>query len=153
MITDAQYVEFLQRLGADQRGANPLTLGEFEQSFIGSFIGAQRQSLWLTEKRRGVTDKMWRKHGPDLGFPHPLDTVTERPAIAPADPAGCEYLVKDDETQRQRRCNEPAVCRESKQMGTKGLRYCETHKTAVQRAFPKIVLIAIEPQRHRDTET
>jgi len=145
-ITDAQYVSFLQRLGADQRGKNPLVLTEWEQQFIGAFIMSARQHQWMTEGRRKSTDKMWMRYGGELGLPHPLDTVAERPAIAPASPTGCEYLVKDDDTGRQRRCNETAVCRESRQMGKMGLRYCETHKVAVKRACPKIVLIALRSE-------
>ena len=137
MITDLQYYKFLQKLLADQRGKNPLTLTEWEAQFTGSFSAASRQTLWLTEGRRQAVDRMWRKLGPELQFPHPLDTVHERPKLAPADPSGCEYIVKDG---LQRRCNEPAEFQEPGR-----LRYCKMHAEAVElamkRAGSKIALI------------
>ena len=146
MITDAQYVEFLKRLGADQRGGNSLNLTEWESQFLGTFMLSPRQDRWMTEGRRKSTDKMWMRYGGELSFPHPLDTVPEAQSAAlcrdAATADGCEYLVRDD-AGPQRRCNEPAVCRESRAGGTKGLRYCETHKEAVLKAFPKIVLIKL----------
>lgn len=137
MITDYQYYEFLQKLLADQRKKNGLILGEWEQNFLASFSASSRQTLWLTEGRRAAVDRMWRKLGPELQFPHPLDTVHEQPRLAPADPSGCEYIVKDG---LQRRCNEPAEFQEPGR-----LRYCKIHAEAVElamkRAGRKIALI------------
>ena len=47
----------------------------------------------------------------------------ERPRMADADPAGCEYLVKLDGVYRH--CNEPATCQEPGR-----LRYCSMHGEA-----------------------
>jgi hypothetical protein len=131
MTTDFQYLGFMKRLAEDQRGKNGLILSEWEQKFLASFVQAQRQSLWFTPGRREATDRMWRRLGPELNFPHPLDTVAERPALAPADASGCEYLVRD-EAGRQRRCNEPATCREPGR-----LRYCEAHGETVRLAMKR----------------
>ena len=130
MITDFQLIEFLQKLLADQRGKNPMILTDWEQQFLGSFSATSRQTLWLTNGRRAAVDRMWRKLGPELNFPHPLDTVTERPQIAEADPSGCEYLVRLDG--RQQRCNEPATLREPGR-----LRYCRIHGEAAVKAMDR----------------
>lgn len=130
MITDLQFIEFLQKLLADQRGKNPMILTEWEQQFLGSFSATSRQTLWLTNGRRAAVDRMWRKLGPELNFPHPLDTVTERPKMADADPTGCEYLVRLDG--RQQRCNEPATLREPGR-----LRYCQIHGEAAVKAMER----------------
>ena len=124
MITDHQYQGFMDKLSADQRLQNRLNLPEWEVNFLASYQRSSRPALWFTPGRRPVVDKMWMKWGPDLGYPHPLDTINGPTPIAPADPAGCEYLVRGEDG-RQQRCNEPAVCRESRQMGKLGLRYCE----------------------------
>ncbi len=87
-------------------------------------------TLWFTEGRRLAADRMWMKHGGELNIPHPLDAVKGPPPIADADPAGCEFLVRDEDTQRQRRCNEPAVCQEPRH-----LRYCQAHKEQVERSM------------------
>jgi hypothetical protein len=135
MITDAQYQEFMMKLAADQAGKNPLMgLNEFEQSFLASFRQSSRPSLWFTEKRRLVTDKMWRKHGPDINFPHPQDNAEcgVRSAELKADADGCEYFIRE---QPQRRCNEPAEWCE-RFAGRKGLRYCTAHKEQVEKRCP-----------------
>ena len=138
MITDLQYYEFLHKLLADQRGRNPMILGDWERCFLGSFSASSRQTLWLTEGRRKSVDRMWRKLGPELNFPHPLDTVHERPKIPEADADGCQYLVRLDG--RQQPCNDPATCQEPGK-----LHYCTMHwqavEKAMQRAGKKIALI------------
>jgi hypothetical protein len=140
MITDAQYVEFLWKLANDQARPNGLLgVTDWEQEFLRSFVRSSRPSLWITTGRRPVVDRMWRRLGPDLGWPHPLDTVTTRPAIPKADPTGCEYLVRGDDG-RQRRCNEPAVVVDR---NPPRLRYCELHKAHVEKRFPGIKLAAI----------
>ena len=140
MITDLQYLEFLRKLIADQRGKNSLNLSEWKTFFLGSFSATSRQTLWLTEGRRKSTDRMWRKYGRDLNCPHPLDIGDERPKLAEADADGCQYLVRDEG--RQQPCNAPATCREPGK-----LRYCAMHGEAVekamQRAGRKIALINI----------
>jgi len=137
MITDKQYCEFMRKLAEDQRGKNPLLLGEWENSFLHSFAKSSRPSLWFTEPRRQATDRMWMRWGPELGLPHPLDAVKGPPPITPADPDGCEYLVKDD-SGRQQRCNEPAVCREPRR-----LRYCQAHREQVEKAVKGTVFIPV----------
>lgn len=146
MITDLQYLEFLRKLVVDQRGKNSLNLSEWESHFLGSFSASARQNLWLTEGRRKIVDRMWCKYGPELNHPHPLDTVTERPKMAPADPDGCEYLVRLDSVQQ--RCNEPAEFQEPGR-----LRYCRMHAEAVEKAMKwsgkKIALIKFQPAGSR----
>lgn len=134
MITDPQYVEFLEVLASDQRSANPSILTEWEHSFIGTYMGVGRH-FFFTDARRSSIDKMWRRYGPDLNFPHPLDAVNERPKIAEADPDGCQYLVAAEDGARgcrQQRCNETATCREPGR-----LRYCQAHGEAVQQAMKR----------------
>lgn len=129
MISDLQYYEFLRKLLADQRGKNSLNLTEWEQRFIGSFSMAERQTIWLTgdlkSGRRASVDRMWRRYGAELNFPHPLDIVTERPKMAEADPGCCQYVVRDEG--RQYRCNDPAEFQEPGQ-----LIYCDKHARAVE---------------------
>ena len=107
MITDSQYELFLAKLVTDQMGKNPLTISEWEQRFLSSFSQRVRRFGWITEGRRASVDRMWMRYGPELGLPHPLDTVSPRPAIAPADSDGCEYLERSPDG-RQQRCNAPA---------------------------------------------
>lgn len=139
MITDSQYREFLFKLATDQRGKNGLILSEWEQSFLDSFTRSSRPSLWFTEGRRTVTERMWMKLGGELGFPHPLDAIHEPPRIQDADPTGCEYLVRGDDG-RQRRCNAPAVWQGYSRGPRPGLRYCESHKVAVERANKGMII-------------
>lgn len=146
MITDTKYLEFMQKLQADQRGRNSLNLSEWEANFLASFGQSARPLQWFTAGRRSAVDRMWRKLGPELSFPHPLDTVTERPKIPAADPTGCEYLLRET-GQPQVRCNEPAVMREPGR-----LRYCQMHGDAVKKALPKTAMIPFQPQRHGGTE-
>lgn len=125
MITDQQFIAFLEKLAADQRGKNSLNLNEWEDNFVRTYMSCNG-GFFLTEGRRKAIDRMWRKYGHELNHPHPLDTVTERPKIAEADPDGCEYLIKGDAGQV--RCNEPATHQEPGK-----LRYCQTHgETAVK---------------------
>ena len=94
MITDHQFCQFLDRLAADVKSKNGLILTEWENQFLGSWLNRCRQSPgWFTEGRRAATDRMWMRYGPEINWPHPADLVTERPRLADADPAGCEYLV------------------------------------------------------------
>ena len=136
-ITDAQRVEFLTKLLADMRGKNGLVLPPWENEFVLSFNRFPRVG-WFTPggresiDRRNSTDKIWMRYGPDIHWPHPADTVTERPKMAEADADGCEYIVKDEETARQRRCNDPAEFREPGR-----LRYCKLHAEAVELAMKR----------------
>ena len=138
MISNPQALEFMNRLVADQRGKNSLNLTEWEERFLSGFSQAYRGWAWFTEGRIKSVDRIWRRYGPEMNFPHPLDTVHERPKMAPADSGGCEYLVRDEG--RQRRCNDPATCREPGR-----LRYCEVHGRAVEqeckRSGIKIALV------------
>ena len=127
MITDHQYQGFMDKLVADQRGENSLNLPEWEVNFLASYQQSARPSLWFTAGRRPVVDRMWRKWGPDLGYPHPSDTINGPAPIAPADPSGCEYLVRGEDG-RQSRCNEPAVWQGSRRGPRPGLRYCQMHR-------------------------
>ena len=135
MITDQQFVEFLNLLAADVRGKNGIILTAWESDFVNTFCHLPNGAFHFTDPRRQAVDRMWRRYGAELNHPHPLDRVAERPAIPAADAGGCEYLVKGDDG-RQHRCNEPATCREPGR-----LRYCEMHGAAVKRACPKIALV------------
>ena len=128
MIADQHRVEFLNKLAADVRGKNGVMLTPWENDFVASFIRFPTTGFF-SEGRRVATDRIWMRYGPELNYPHPLDTVTERPRMADADPAGCEYLVRDDGGP-QRRCNEPATCQEPGR-----LRYCAMHGDAVVKAM------------------
>lgn len=123
MITNPQAIEFMNRLALGQRSRSALVLTEWEQEFLASYGRAYRPFQWITDRRVGVIEKLWRRHGAELGFPHPLDSVNNTPKPAAADPTGCEYLVRLDG--RQQCCNAPATLQ---QPG--GLRYCGTHGEA-----------------------
>ncbi len=123
MITDLQLCDFLNKLATDAALKNGVLLPDWESGFLASFLEAGARVNWFTDSRRLVTDRMWRRFGPDIHWPHPADTVTERPRMADADPAGCEYLVKLDGVYRH--CNEPATCQEPGR-----LRYCSMHGEA-----------------------
>ena len=128
-ITDPQRIHFLEKLHAATRAKNALLLTEWENQFLGSWLNRCRQSPgWFTEGRRAATDRMWMRYGPEINWPHPADLVTERPRLADADPAGCEYLVKLDGVQQ--RCIEPATCQEPGR-----LRYCQMHAEVVVKAM------------------
>lgn len=133
---DLKRLQFMQCLVADQRKENGMLLTEFEQSFLASFSNSSRPSLWFTPGRRPIVDQMWARYGGDINHPHPNDLVqnASRPAIADADPDGCQYLVKDEG--QQRRCNEPATCREPGR-----LRYCAAHGEHVKRVCKGIALV------------
>lgn len=152
MITDHQLFGFMQKLAEDQRSKNALILTDWERQFLASFTASSRPTLWFTgdfdHGRRASTDRMWRRYGAELNFPHPLDAVgraSSRAAIPDADPAGCEYLVKNEEGGpcSQRRCNEPAEFQEPGR-----LRYCRMHaenvETAMKRSGRRIALIKFQ---------
>lgn len=126
MITDHQRFEFMMKLAASMRDPKGILLPTWESNFVASFCQSSRRTLWFTLGRRSVTDRIWMRYGPDIGCPHPLDTVTERPKIAAADPDGCEYLVREDG--RPSRCNLPAEVQEPGK-----LRYCRSHGEQVER--------------------
>ena len=142
MITDLQRLEFMQALHAATRAKNGLLLPEWESHFLASFLQSSRPALWFTPGRRAATDRIWMRYGPEIGRLHPLDTVSERPALAAADPNGCEYLVREDG--RTRRCNEAAAFRDPGR-----LRYCQPHAEAAsadcKRAGIKLCLVAFQP--------
>src|SRR5579863_1434885 len=107
MISSKQYEGFMDRLVVDQRGKNSLNLSEWEDHFLSSYSAAGHKCFWFTEGRRTSVDRMWRKYGPELNFPHPLDAIRAVVETADADPGGCEYLVRDQGAGgRSRRCNE-----------------------------------------------
>lgn len=126
MMKDEQLCEFLKKLAANVALKNGVLLPEWESHFLGNFMEAGARVNWFTDGRRLATDRMWRRFGGEINWPHPSDTVTERPRMADADPTGCEYLVREDG--RQRRCNEPATCQEPGR-----LRYCSMHGEVVVR--------------------
>jgi hypothetical protein len=127
MITDLQRSEFLAKLHASMRAKNGVLLPDWESAFLASWLAAMAGSRWFTDGRRMATDKMWMRFGGEINWPHPLDTVAlTQLAIADADADGCQYLVREDG--RQRRCNDPATCREPGK-----LRYCDCHAQAVER--------------------
>ena len=130
----------MQRLAADVRKANGILLPEWESNFLASFRQSSRPSLWFTEGRRKITDRMWMRFGPDIGLPHPLDTVSATRRIPDADPDGCQYQVRPDGGGAQVPCNEPAEYREPGK-----LRYCKLHaeavELAVKRAGKRIALV------------
>lgn len=138
MISNSLALDFMNRLVADQRGKNSLNLTQWEEQFVASFSQAYRSWSWFTEGRVKSVDRIWRRYGAELNFPHPLDTVVERPKLPDAEPGCCQYILRD--AGRQTRCNEPATCREPGR-----LLYCADHGRAVQqdcqRAGIKIALI------------
>ncbi|MDR3459592.1 MAG: hypothetical protein P4N60_19355 [Verrucomicrobiae bacterium] len=139
MITNEQCYLFMLKLETDQRSKNSMNLDEFETGFLASWVEAGQPTRWFSPGRIIVINRMWMRYGAELNFPHPDDRITERPSIADADPDGCQYLIKDEG--RQRRCNDPAVCREVRQGSRTGLRYCEPHQRAVKQACKNIVLV------------
>ncbi len=126
MIPDDKFCQFLELLASNVKGKNGLILTEWESQFLGTYLGLPTGAFYFTEGRRAAMDRMWRRYGPELNHPHPLDRVTERPTLAPADAEGCEYLVREDG--RQQRCNVPAEFQEPGR-----LRYCRMHGEAVVR--------------------
>ena len=146
MITDPQFNEFLVKLHASTRAKNGVLLTEWESAFLAGWLAANVGSRWLTSGRREAVNKMWMRYGGEINHPHPMDQVRESAQIAPADPDGCESLLREDG--RQQRCNAPATCREPGR-----LRYCATHGQQVQqdckRAGIKFCLVNFS---HRDTE-
>jgi len=142
---DYKRLQFFQALFNDQRGANPVILNDWERGFFASWCGASMQSTWFTPNRRPKVDEMWARYGSDINHPHPNDLVqaTSRPAIADADPDGCQYLVKEDGGQK--RCNEPATHQEARAGGRPGLRYCGCHAEHVQRTCKGIALVKFNP--------
>lgn len=138
MINDQHLCEFLNALAVNVKRDDGVLLSEWEQQFLGSYIGLPTGVFYFTPGRRQAVDRMWRKYGADLQLPHPEDLVNERPKLAPADPTGCEFLVKEDG--RHRRCNEAAEFIEPGH-----LRYCRAHGeqavTAVKRLGKTLRLI------------
>lgn len=152
MITDIQRVEFLDKLVADSRRTHGVMLTEWENDFSASFIRFPNVKFFApggvpSQGRRDSVNRMWMRYGPEINWPHPMDRVSEAAPIAPADPAGCEYLVREEG--RQRRCNDPATCREPGR-----LRYCALHGEAVakdcKRAGIKFCLVNFQPQMDTD---
>lgn len=146
MITDDKFCAFLDRLAVDVRGKNGIILNEWESGFLATYVGLPTGAFFFTDARRKAVDRMWRRHGADLNFPHPLDCVPQRPTIPNADLTGCEYLVRDDDQGgRLRRCNATATCREPGR-----LRYCDAHGEAVvqamKRAGQTLRLVKFTPQ-------
>ena len=123
MINDQQFCEFLNALAVNVKRADGLLLSEWEQLFLGNYIGLPTGAFHFTPARRQAVDRMWRKYGADLELPHPLERVSERPPMAEADPNGCEYIVREDG--RQSCCNSPAEFVEPGR-----LRYCRLHAGA-----------------------
>lgn len=134
MITNQQYLGFMQALAADQQKQNGLLLNDFEREFLASWVKSDQQVQWFTPRRNLVIDRMWMRYGGELNLPHPADRITERPKIADADPEGCQYIVKDETGQH--RCNDPATCREPGR-----LRYCEMHGDVVRKACKGTALV------------
>ncbi len=116
-ITDAQRVEFLKKLDRCE-----LVVSDWEARFIASFLDSNRPATWFTPGRRESCDKMWMKYGHEreIGQPYVYADHAKpvKAVIPPADPTGCEYLVKLDGVQQ--RCNLPA---EWQSPG--GFRYCQ----------------------------
>lgn len=138
MSTDYDFCQFLDHLAVDVKSKNGLILTDWESGFLATYVGLPTQAFHFTEGRRRAVDRMWRRYGAEINFPHPLDCVSQRSIIPQSGPDGCEYLVRDEG--RQRRCNSPATCQEPGK-----LRYCAMHGEAVERdmkrAGKKIALI------------
>ena len=137
-ITDNERLEFMRFL-IDSYRSDGANLDEFEQSFTASFQQSSRPTLWFTEKRRVVTDKMWMKWGGSLNHPYPTDRVdggspstTGRLPVPPAKEGCCQYLVRGDDGV-QRPCNETAVLRRGN-----GFRYCDQHAEQVREQLKKM---------------
>lgn len=136
MITDAQRVEFMNKLVASVRSPKGVLLSEWENEFVASFIRFPHTGFFIhfggpSIGRQQAVDRMWMRYGGEVNHPHPMDSVPERPTIPNADPAGCQYIIRDDG--RQRRCNEPATCQDPGQ-----LRYCQMHGEAVVKAMKQM---------------
>ena len=132
MITDFQLCDFLKKLGENAAGKNGVLLPEWESHFLASFLEAGARVNWFTEGRRLATDRMWRRFGPEINWPHPADCVSAtKREIAPASADGCEYLVRDAGGP-QRRCNDPATVQEPGR-----LRYCSMHGEAAVAAMKR----------------
>jgi hypothetical protein len=119
-ITDRERGIFLRKIAKTE-----LMLSEWEQNFVSSYL-ASTGSNWFTPGRREAVDRMRRKfgHEPEIGMPYPLEVEPTKPA--PADPTGCEYLVRGDGLEWH--CNEPAALARAS-----GFRYCQNHADEVRK--------------------
>lgn len=126
MITDQQFIHFLEKLHASTRAENGVLLTEWENKFLASWLNRGRQSPgWLTTGRREAVNKMWMSYGGEINWPHPMDRVTAV-KIPEADADGCEFYVKLDGVQQH--CNAPASW-----INKNKFRYCAEHGEAVQK--------------------
>ena len=116
--TDQQRLDFLKALNKSD-----IVLDERERCFVAQGAG-QGRLLWFTAGRRGWTDAIMRKYKLALENPNP---ATSSSSLPDADPAGCEFLVRDEE-RRLGRCNQPAV-----KQTRSGFRYCSDHSDQVER--------------------
>jgi hypothetical protein len=138
--TDLERRDFLKKLDASE-----LLVTEWEARFIASFFQSGCLN-WFTPGRRSVADKLRLKYGgePEIKMPFALKNPAAN--LPAADPAGCQFLLRGDGSQKP--CNEPAN-RQTRQ----GFRYCDTHAEQVQadlrRRGAAVGLLPFEP---RDTK-
>jgi len=131
-ITDHDRLEFMRKL-IDSFRKDVANLDDFERGFTASFQNSSRPTLWFTEKRRVVTDRMWMKWGGILNHPFPSDQVVVVPnKPEEARPGCCQYLVRGDDG-RQHPCNDTAVLRRGN-----GFRYCDQHAEQVRDQLKKM---------------
>ena len=147
MINDQQFCGFLDALAADVKRPNGLILTDWENDFLGTYVGLPTGAFHFTEGRRKAVDRMWRRYGAELNHPHPLDAVTSDKGRV-ASPAGCEYKVRGDDG-RQSPCNEPAT-----RQRQNGFRYCSEHADQVQQEMKRlgktITLVPFKPSTSTD---
>ena len=126
MITNQQFIHFLEKLHASTRAENGVLLTEWENKFLASWLNRCRQSPgWFTTGRREAVNKMWMNYGGEINWPHPMDNVTAV-KIPDADADGCEFYVKLDGVQQH--CNAPAAF-----VNRNKFRYCAEHAEQVQK--------------------
>jgi hypothetical protein len=146
-ISDAQRVEFLEKLVMDARKESGIQLAGWEIDFTGSFKKAYRPYMWFTNPRRVQVDRLWKAYGGEINHPYPDDHVDQ---VAPAGNsiaanlppaiAGACMMFKRDDDRRQVRCNAPATLQRPG-----GFRYCascaEVATNLSKRAGQTITLI------------
>ena len=129
-ITDEDRARFLTALSDSARDADGALLSAWETDFVGAFKRSYRNWQFWTPARRAATDGLRGKFGDVVGMPFTL-AKTSPVALAPADPTGCEFIIRDED-RRLVRCNVPAVAK-----NRLGFRYCQVHLDQVQRELAR----------------
>ena len=125
-ITDDDRAKFLNALSDSARTDEGVMLSTWETNFVGTFKNVYRAWQFWTPGRRKATDALRAKFGDLIGMPFPLAPTTAV-QLAPADPTGCEFMMRDEE-RRMVRCNAPAEV-----ITRLKFRLCGQHNEQVQR--------------------